>query len=348
MIQLLKFDETLQPSGPGWLQPLLAVEIAFQGLQRLRRRPWQMGSHLGKWSLPFGFQCWFWHFEIVWKFCSCRPGWTNAWGESKAVKNDNVLQAWKDFSCDSAQKDGIFRTHHFWNSRMLKTGFHASSQSISEHGVFFWTLFGGVGAWDRYCDGQWKRHGLSIDSYHEHRMILPPLRMAVHKLFAWALASSWCFFCFPTFEAKRVSASIDCFLSAAASCCFGSWILSACAPWNDFWFQGAARDDWPSQCCVSAIGVSHFARESCLNRQVLNQMEEEDRNNLYQEVDQTLGKEVIKYDVYLFGEWALIMFSCINLDRWGFQWPMRSGQNSTVQMDGHDPQFLLNSLTREL
>lgn len=43
-------------------------------------------------------------------------------------------------------------------------------------------------------------------------------------------------------------------------------------------------------------------------------MEEEDRNNLYQEVDQTLGKELIKYDVYLFGEWALNMFSCINLD----------------------------------
>lgn len=77
-------------------------------------------------------------------------------------------------------------------------------------------------------------------------------------------------------------------------------------------------------------------------------MEEEDRNNLYQEVDQTLGKELIKYDVYLFGEWALNMFSCINLDPWGFQWPMRSGQNSTVQMDGHDPHFLLNSLTRQL
>ena len=206
----------LQPSGPGWLQPPLAVKIAFWGLQGLRRRAWQMGSHLGKWSLPFGFQ---WLIPGTLKLC----------GNFGAADLDEPLEVSQRQSKTtmSSRRGKIFAV------------------TLRRRMEFFEHPIGGAGAWDRYCDGQWKRHGLSIDSYHQHRMILPTLRMAVRKLFAWALASSLCFY-FPTFEAKRVSASIDCFIFAAASCCFESWILSAYAPWNHFQFQGAARDDWPS------------------------------------------------------------------------------------------------------
>jgi len=215
MIQLLKFDETCNPLGRVgcnhlWLWRLHS-EVC-KGFDEERGR-WEVILENGHFLLGF----------------SADSGTLKLCGNFGAADLDEPLEVSQRQSKTtmSSRRGKIFAV------------------TLRRRMEFFEHPIGGAGAWDRYCDGQWKRHGLSIDSYHQHRMILPTLRMAVRKLFAWALASSLCFY-FPTFEAKRVSASIDCFISAAASCCFESWILSAYAPWNHFQFQGAARDDWPS------------------------------------------------------------------------------------------------------
>ena len=150
MIQLLKFDETLQPSGPGWLQPPLILRSAKASTKSVAdgKSSWKMVTS-------------FWVSVLI-------PGTLKLCGNFGVADLDEPLEVSQRQSKTtmSSRRGKIFAV------------------TLRRRMEFFEHPIGGAGAWDRYCDGQWKRHGLSIDSYHQHRMILPTLRMAVHKLFA--------------------------------------------------------------------------------------------------------------------------------------------------------------------